>query len=78
MTTKQNKKIELRCTEMEKNRIKWLADRYADGNVSLYMIYAALNMPRKKIFPNDMKGFSDRRKKERVKNSLQKKQKKVD
>ena len=61
------KKIELRCSDKEKNRVKFLADRYAGGNVSLYLIYAALNIDRKKISPKDVKGYSNRRKKGREK-----------
>ena len=36
-------------TKAEKSRIRWLADRYANGNLSLWVIRSALEMPRKKI-----------------------------
>lgn len=38
-------KIESRCTKFEKARIKWLAKKHANGNVSLFMIYCAMNFP---------------------------------
>ncbi len=62
MTNKTSTKFQIRLTEFEKNRLKWLADMYAEGNISLYIIYAALNIDRKKIKPNDLKGYSKRRK----------------
>lgn len=65
MTRKKEltEKIEVRVSEFEKNRIKWLAKKYANGNVSLYLIYHAMNAPRKEINPEHLKEFSDRRKK---------------
>jgi len=56
-------KIDIRVSQFEKNRIKWLADKYANGNVSLYLIYHAMNAPRKEVDPKDLKEFSNRRKK---------------
>ena len=41
--------LHIRCTKAEKSRIRWLADRYANGNLSLWVIRSALEMPRKKI-----------------------------
>ncbi|MCK5608289.1 hypothetical protein KAR91_40785 [Candidatus Pacearchaeota archaeon] len=61
MTNKNSEKLQIRLTEYEKNRIKWLADKYANGNMSLYLIYAALNIDRRKIRPDDVKGFSKRK-----------------
>lgn len=52
---KLSKKIELRCSDYEKIRIKWLADKYAGGNISLWLIYAAINAPRKKIDQSDIR-----------------------
>lgn len=56
-------KIEIRVSEFEKNRIKWLAKKYANGNMSLYMIYHAMNAPRKNINPEYIEEFSKRRNK---------------
>jgi hypothetical protein len=39
--------IQIRTTEFEKNRIKILADKYAGGNISAWILYGALNAPRK-------------------------------
>ena len=55
-------KIEIRVSEFEKNRLKWLANKYANGNVSLYLIYHGMNAPRKDINPEHLKEYSDRRK----------------
>lgn len=44
-----DKFVKIRVSEYEKNRIKYLADNFAGGNMSLWIIYCALNMPRKKI-----------------------------
>ena len=50
-----NEYIHIRVSRYEKNRLKWLADKYADGNVSLWMIYASLNVNREFIKPEDLK-----------------------
>ena len=50
-----NEYIHIRVSKYEKNRLKWLADKYADGNVSLWMIYASLNVNREFIKPEDLK-----------------------
>lgn len=67
MTTTRKKelteKIEIRVSEFEKNRIKWLAKKYAGGNVSLYMIFHAIHAIRKEIKIDDLKEYSKRRKK---------------
>ena len=55
-------KIEIRVSEFEKNRLKWLANKYANGNVSLYLIYHGMNAPRKEIDPDHLKEYSQRRK----------------
>lgn len=52
----------LKLTEFEKNRIKILADRYAGGNETAWIIYGALNAPRKNISEKDFH-HSTRRKK---------------
>lgn len=46
---KLNKKIELRISDFDKNKIKFLAEKYHDGNVSRFMVYCALNFPRHKM-----------------------------
>lgn len=55
--------IHIRVSEFEKNRLQWLADKYANGNLSLYMIYHAMNAPRKEIDPENLKEYSSRHKK---------------
>ena len=50
-----NEYIHIRVSSYEKNRLKWLANKYADGNVSLWMIYASLNVNREFIKPEDLK-----------------------
>jgi len=40
-----DKKIEARCTKFEKSKIKFLAKTYANGNMSLLIIYAAMTVP---------------------------------
>jgi hypothetical protein len=41
--------LHVRLSRWEMNRIKGLAGLYAFGNVSLWVIYAALNAPRKHL-----------------------------
>lgn len=69
MTTNDNQrkkelteKIEIRVSPFEKNRIKWLAEKYAKGNVSLFLIYHGINAIRKEIDIDDLKEYSKRRK----------------
>ncbi len=50
-----NEYIHIRVSSYEKNRLKWLANKYANGNVSLWMIYASLNVNREFIKPEDLK-----------------------
>ena len=50
-----NEYIHIRVSTYEKNRIKWLAEKYADGNISLWMIYSSLNMRREFIKPELLK-----------------------
>ena len=50
-----NDYIHIRVSTFEKNRIKWLADKYADGNISLWMVYASLNLNREYIKPEILK-----------------------
>ena len=56
-------KIEIRVSPFEKNRIKWLADKYANGNMSLYLIYHGMNAPRKEVSADHLEEYSKRRKK---------------
>ena len=55
--------IQIRVSEFEKNRLQWLADKYANGNLSLYVIYHGMNAPRKEINPEHLKEHSTRHKK---------------
>lgn len=55
--------IHIRVSEFEKNRIKFLADKYANGNISLFLIYHGINAIRKNIDENDLINYSKRRKK---------------
>ena len=41
--------IHIRVSKFENNRLKWLADKYANGNLSLWIIYASLNIDRSMI-----------------------------
>ena len=53
-------KIEIRVSRQEKNTIKMLADLYANGNVSAYVIDRVLYSNRKLIKSGDFE-LSDRR-----------------
>lgn len=44
---KLTERIEIRVSPYEKNFIKGLAGIYANGNMSLFLVYAALNTKRK-------------------------------
>lgn len=44
------KKFQLRMTEKEWNRVKILAEYYAGGNVSAWLIHGGLNAPREFLF----------------------------
>ena len=46
---KSNQRINIRVSEHDKNRLQWLADKYADGNLTKFLVYSALNAPRRKI-----------------------------
>tara|TARA_B100000749_G_C18401539_1_gene454981 strand:- start:349 stop:549 length:201 start_codon:yes stop_codon:yes gene_type:complete len=50
-----NEYIHIRVSSYEKNRLKWLAKKYADGNLSLWIIYASLNINREFIKPEILK-----------------------
>ena len=65
MTRKKEltKKIEIRVSEFEKNRLQWLANKYAKGNLSLYLIFNGMNALRQEINPDDLLEYSKRRKK---------------
>ena len=49
-----NEYIHIRVSRFEKNRLKHLADKYAEGNISLWVIYASLNMQREFITPEKL------------------------
>jgi len=53
--TPKSKRADVRLTEYEWNKLKTLARIYAGGNLSLWLRYAGLNAPRKKVNPNDLK-----------------------
>ena len=57
----KNYKVEVRCTEKEKNKIKWLSQRYGYETVSQLILHATLNVKRKKIKKEDLKSFIDKR-----------------
>lgn len=40
-------RIEIRLSQYEKNKLQYLADRYAAGNLSAWILYASFNVPRK-------------------------------
>lgn len=68
MTRKKEltEKIEIRVSVFEKNRIKFLAEEYANGNISLFVIYNAINAKREYINSEDLKNYSKRRKEKRA------------
>lgn len=43
----RTQRLEIRLTEKEKNRIKILAGIYCEGNISQWVVHAAINAPRK-------------------------------
>ena len=59
---KLNEKIEIRVSLYEKNKIKYLADLFANGNLSLWVTYAALNAPRINVKPDDLEESSRKNK----------------
>jgi len=52
---KLTERIEIRVSSYEKNFIKGLADLYAEGNVSLFLVWAAFNSDRKILGENDLR-----------------------
>lgn len=52
MTKNLSYKIEIRVSQIEKERIRFLADQFAGGNMSLWIVYCALNAPREMINPD--------------------------
>ena len=68
MTNKTTRKkeltefIQIRVSEFEKNRIKWLSQKYAGGNISLYLVWSAMNANRIEIKPEILSDYSKRRK----------------
>lgn len=48
ITCTKNVTKRFRCTEEQANRIQMTADIYCDGNLSEWILYAALNCHRKK------------------------------
>jgi hypothetical protein len=56
-------RIDIRVSPFEKNRLQWLADKYANGNLSLFIMYNCLSPSNQKIDPSMIKHFSKRRNK---------------
>lgn len=52
--SKLNDTIEIRVSTLEKNRLKGLAKLYAGGNLSLWLVYAGLNVERKNLKETDL------------------------
>jgi hypothetical protein len=50
---KLNEVLQVRLSTQEKNRIRGLADLYANGNISLWIVHAGLNAPREFLMPKD-------------------------
>lgn len=51
---KLSERIEIRVSPYEKNFIQGLANLYADGNLSLYLVYSAFNSERKILNEDDL------------------------
>lgn len=51
---KLTERIEIRVSPYEKNFIKGLAEMYAKGNLSLFLVYAAFNSERKFLNDDDL------------------------
>lgn len=52
---KLTKTIKVRVSDFEFNRIKELARKYANGNMSLWMVYNSINTDRKYLKYNNLK-----------------------
>lgn len=52
---KMTEVIQVRLSYYEKNFIQGLADLYAQGNVSLFMVYSAFNSDRKMLSEDDLR-----------------------
>jgi len=52
---KLSERVEIRLSPYEKNFIKGLANLYAGGNISLFLVYAAFNSDRKMLGENDLR-----------------------
>jgi len=51
---KLSERLEIRLSPYEKNFIKGLANLYSNGNVSLFLVYAAFNSERKILKEDDL------------------------
>ena len=47
--------FQMRISEFDKNRLKILADKYAQGDMSAWAIHGILNAPRKFLTPKKKK-----------------------
>lgn len=47
-------RIHVKCLEREKSKLQALANTYAGGNLTAWILYAAFNVPRKHITLNDL------------------------
>ena len=61
---KLNSQIHLRCSRQEKNQIRMLAELYADGNMSAYIIDRVLYSNRKFLKDGDFELSTRRIKRE--------------
>jgi len=50
---KKGRRLEIRLTEKERNRLQMLADIYAGGNLTQWLVHGGLNAPR--VFLTDCK-----------------------
>lgn len=51
---KLTKRLNVRLSPYESNFIKGLADLYAGGNISLFIVYAAFNCERRMLREDDL------------------------
>lgn len=54
--------IKVRVSQQEKAMIKFLADQFAGGNVSLWVVYCALNAPRELLTSKSIEDTKRKRK----------------
>jgi hypothetical protein len=52
--------MKFRTTKQDANRIEWLAKNYANGDMSLWLRYAAINAERKYLKKDNKSGGSSK------------------